>query len=88
MMNQDRPCAMERKGRGKKRGMGMKRFRKAVGKFCVLSSGTLALLAGGLAGGLLATPHLSAVWYAVGGLCAAYAAAIVLQFVRAGVSHC
>ena len=65
----------------------MKRFRKAVGKFCVLAAGLLALLTGGTAGALLSAAKLSPVWYAVGALCAAYAAMILFTFVRSGLSR-
>jgi|GEM_PF-4197482 len=65
--------------------MAMKRFEKAVGKFCVLAAGTLALLAGGLSCALLTASHLFGVWYAVGVVCAAYAATILFTFVRSGL---
>ena len=65
----------------------MKRFRKAVGRFCVFVAGALAVLTGGVSCALLSASHLSGVWYAVGALCAAYAATIVFTFVRTGLSR-
>ena len=65
----------------------MRRLQNALGKFCVLAAGGLALLMGGASCALLSSAGLSGVWYAVGAMFGAYAGAIVFTFVRAALSR-